>query len=149
MSEREDADDVAVPKFNIAEEAVEGVGRAGADAVGDEPDAADSAASPESRPLSSEGMGSHAGRGADADWSPHQARADEGPGAGGGDTRGWDAERRRGPVTDPRESSGAGRPGDADSGEPVGVSEDSPLGEGSDDSAVPDLDPAEPRLSGR
>jgi hypothetical protein len=115
-----DPDDEVVPHWNPVEESVQGIGEAGADVVSDKPDGT-------------------------SDRAPDPA-ANRAPDRAGSDT----PEGRRGPVTDPAEATGSGRPGDVGGDdEPWGTASGAPLNEGSDDSAVPDVDPAERRLSGR
>lgn len=115
-----DPDEELVPHWNPVEESVEGIGEAGTDVVPDEPDGtSDRAPDPA------------------ANRAPDRAGTDQPEGG------------RRGPVTDPAEATGSGRPGDVAADEPWGTGDDSPLNEGSDDSAVPEVDPAERRLTGR
>ncbi len=114
-----DPDDEIVPHWNPVEESVEGIGEAGADALPDEPDGTSNRA-------------------------PDPA-ANRAPDRAGTDV----PDSRRGPVTDPAEATGSGRPGDAESDEPWGTGNGAPLNEGSGDTAVPEVDPAERRLSGR
>lgn len=83
-----DPDDEIVPHWNPVEESVEGIGEAGADALPDEPDGTSNRA-------------------------PDPA-ANRAPDRAGTDV----PDSRRGPVTDPAEATGSGRPGDAESDEP-------------------------------
>jgi hypothetical protein len=114
-----DPDDEVVPHWNPVEESVQGIGEAGADAVPDQPDGT-------------------------SDRAPDPA-ANRAPDRAGTDV----PDGRRGPVTDPAEATGSGRPGDVGGDEPWGTAGGAPLNEGSDDTAVPDVDPAERRLSGQ
>jgi hypothetical protein len=118
-----DPDDEVVPHWNPVEESVEGIGEAGADVVPDEPDGTSNRAPDPAANRAS-------------DRASDRAGTDQ-------------PEGRRGPVTDPAEATGSGRPGDVAADEPWGAGDDSPLNEGSDDSAVPEVDPAERRLTGR
>jgi hypothetical protein len=118
----QDAEDAAVPKFDVVAETAESVGEAVADAAPEpEDDQARQATRPPVVPA----------------------------GAPGGDTPSRSDPPRRGPVTDPAESSSAGSPQDIAGDEPWGTGGDSPMGEGSDESAAPATDPAERRLSDR
>ncbi|MGC9665080.1 hypothetical protein ACNTMW_00825 [Planosporangium sp. 12N6] len=79
---RRKAEDIAVPKANIAEETFQGIGDAAADALPDEPagsDRVENPIDPRSGVGSSEGAGSAGGRGGHVDWSSGDARPERTP----------------------------------------------------------------------